>query len=190
MLRPGYRPACLVAEDRRMRLALRGVNTLQAVRSVTRIGVKPRTLAAGTAGAADWQSLAARRLALFIVNSIESGTRWVITVAARMRMSPRSLAAQVRSFFEQLYEAGAFAARRMEEAFFVVMRPAHPRTGQRRHSNEFRFLIGFAAARRHGISRLPNFALGVGQQSAARESQPFDPCRVLPGGTRVGGQIG
>ena len=77
VLRPGYRPICLVAEDRRMRLALHGVNTLQAVRSVARIGVKPRTLAAGSAGAADWQSLAARRLALFIVNSIEHGTRWV-----------------------------------------------------------------------------------------------------------------
>jgi hypothetical protein len=76
VLRPGYRPTCLVAEDRRVRLLLRGVNTLQAVRSVGAIGVKPRTLAAGTAGAQEWQSLAGAALALFIVNSIERGTRW------------------------------------------------------------------------------------------------------------------
>ena len=47
ILRPGYRPACLVSEDRRMRLADLGVNTLQAVRSTARINVRLRTLAAG-----------------------------------------------------------------------------------------------------------------------------------------------
>ena len=146
VLRPGYRPACLVAEDRRMRLALRGVNTLQAVRSVARIGYKPCTLAAGSAGAQDWQSLAARRLALFIVNSIERGTRWVLAAEPDVDVAQR-VAAQVRVFFEQLYEAGAFGTRRMEEAFFVVCSrrinapdcaPAHG----------FQFLIGFAASRR------------------------------------------
>ena len=65
VLRPGYRPVCLVADDRRTRLLLRGVNTLQAVRSVGRSNLRPRTLAAGSAGTQDWQSLAARRLALF-----------------------------------------------------------------------------------------------------------------------------
>ena len=30
------------------------------------------------------------------------------------------LSTQVRIFFEQIYEAGAFAARRIEEAFFVI----------------------------------------------------------------------
>jgi len=146
VLRPGYRPACLVSEDRRMRLALRGVNTLQAVRSVPRIGVKPRTLAAGAAGAADWQSLAARRLALFIVNCIESGTRWVLTVEPHADVAEIAKT-QVRSFFEQLYEAGAFAGRRMEEAFFVAC-DRRINAPDSAHSNAFRLLIGFAAARR------------------------------------------
>ncbi|MGC1521173.1 MAG: hypothetical protein WA803_06500, partial [Steroidobacteraceae bacterium] len=39
VLRPGYRPTCLVPEDRRMRLATLGVNAIQAVRSAARIGV-------------------------------------------------------------------------------------------------------------------------------------------------------
>ena len=146
VLRPGYRPACLVAEDRRARLALHGVNTLQAVRSVARIGARPRTLAAGTAGAADWQSLAARRLALFIVNSVERGTRWALTADPTADVTER-LTAQVRAFFVQLCEAGAFGARRMEEAFYVVCDRRSNAAGSLR-SNEFQLLIGFAATRR------------------------------------------
>src|SRR6202050_5267030 len=67
ILRPGYRPTCLVTEDRRLRLATLGVNTLQSVRSAARIGVTARTLAAGAAASAYWQYLASRRVALFIV---------------------------------------------------------------------------------------------------------------------------
>jgi hypothetical protein len=143
VLRPGYRPTCLVAEDRRVRLLQRGVNTLQAVRSVARIGVKPRTLAAGAAGAQEWQSLAARRLALFIVGSIERGTRWVVAAESGADVA-NAVAAQVRSFFVQLYEAGAFGARRMEEAFFVI---CDPRINSP-DSLGFQLLIGFAATRR------------------------------------------
>jgi phage tail sheath protein FI len=145
VLRPGYRPTCLVAEDRRAQLAMRGVNTLQAVRSVGRIGAKPRTLARGAAGAQDWQSLAARRLALFIVNSIEHGTRWVCSAEPQLDVA-EAVSTQTRAFFEQLYEAGAFPGRRIEEAFFVICdrRGNSPGTAG---GNEFQFLVGFAATR-------------------------------------------
>jgi hypothetical protein len=162
VLRPGYRPVCLVQEDRRLRLLVRGVNTLQAVRSVGRIGAKPRTLAAGSAGSQDWQSLAARRLALFIVNSIERGTRWVIAAEPGHEIA-HLVTAQVRAFFEQLYEAGAFGARRREESFYVVC--------DRRSSvsGEFHFMIGFAAARPmqfHGY-RISHSASGAKVQPAS-----------------------
>ena len=134
ILRPGYRPTCLVTEDRRMRLATLGVNTIQAVRSAARIGVAARTLAAGTAAHADWQYLAARRFALFIVNSIERGTRWVAMAQPHLEVAEMA-ASQVRAFFEALYENHAFGARPMQEAFFV-------RCEQR---SEFQLLIGFAA---------------------------------------------
>jgi hypothetical protein len=73
------------------------VNTIRAGRSAARIGVQPRTLAGGTAGAADWQSLAARRLALFILNSVErgspgmghSGRRGYVEQAAVARAQPK-----------------------------------------------------------------------------------------------------
>jgi Bacteriophage tail sheath protein len=145
VLRQGYRPVCLVSEDRRMRLAQRGVNTLQAIRSVSRIGVKPRTLAAGSAGIRDWQVLPARRLALFIVNCIEHGTRWVVAAAAASEAA-QIVATQVRNFFDHLYEEGAFGTRPREEAFYVICdRRFNAADGERQ--GEFQFLIGFAAAR-------------------------------------------
>ncbi len=147
VLRQGYRPVCLVPEDRRMRLLLRGVNTLQAVRSLSRIGVKPRTLAGGSAGASDWHNLAARRLALFIVNCIDHGTRWTAAASQPRADVALIVAAQVRSFFEQLHEAGAFGPRRREESYYVICdRRFNAADGER--PGEFQFQIGFAAARR------------------------------------------
>jgi phage tail sheath protein FI len=139
VLRPGYRPTCLVSEDRRLRLAAMGVNTIQAVRSA-RIGVAARTLAAGAAANADWQFLATRRLALFIVNSIERGTRWVALAQPHVEVA-ELVASQVRTFLESLHEAQAFGARRMQDAFFVIC-------DQR---SEFHLVIGFAATRRTGF---------------------------------------
>jgi phage tail sheath protein FI len=140
VLRPGYRPTCLVTEDRRMRLATLGVNTIQAVRSAARIGVAARTLAAGAAANADWQYLASRRLALFIVNCIERGTRWVAMAQPHVEVAEMA-ASQVRAFFEALYDAQAFGARRMQDAFFVIC-------DQR---SEIQIVIGFAATRKPGF---------------------------------------
>ena len=144
ILRPGFRPACLVSEDRRMRLANLGVNTMQAVRSTARLNLRPRTLAAGNTANADWRYLAARRQALFILNSIESGTRWIAAAASREEICD-TLCSQVRTFFEELHTAGTFGTRRPEDAFFVICdeRVASPQSG------EIQFVIGFAASREH-----------------------------------------
>lgn len=145
ILRPGFRPSCLVGEDRRMRLAALGVNTIQAVRSAARIGVAPRTLAGGTAGAPEWQSLAARRLALFILNSVERGTRWVV-LAPPIPQASAVAAAQVRTFLERLHQEGAFGDRSLEESFFVIC-DGRADTGENIASGEFQLLVGFAASR-------------------------------------------
>jgi phage tail sheath protein FI len=146
ILRPGYRPSCLVTEDKRMRLAALGVNTIQAVRSATRIGVQPRTLAAGTAGAADWQSLAARRLALFILNSLERGTRWVVLTKPRAEVAELAMA-QVQDFFERLHASGTFGTRALEQSFFVVCdQRVNPM--ECTAANSFQIVVGFAAVRR------------------------------------------
>jgi hypothetical protein len=140
VLRPGYRPTCLVTEDRRMRLAALGVNTILAVRSAARLGVAARTLAAGTAATADWQYLAARRLALFIVNSVERGTRWVAMAHPHVEVAEMA-ASQVRVFFEALHEQQAFGTRRMQDAFFVACE----------QRSEFQLVIGFAARVKPGF---------------------------------------
>jgi hypothetical protein len=144
VLRPGYRPACLVAEDRRLRLAALGVNTIQAVRSTGRVGVSPRTLAAGTAGASEWQYLASRRLALLIVNSIVRGTRWIALAQPHVEITDM-VTAQVRAFFEQLHEAGAFGTRALEDSFYVICDQRS--AASRPQPHEFQLVIGFAAAR-------------------------------------------
>jgi hypothetical protein len=146
VLRPGYRPTCMVSDDRRNRLALSGVNTILGVRSASRSGPATRTLAAGSAGNADWQYLSNRRLALYIVNCIERGTRWVAYVKPHAEVS-ELLTAQVRVFLESLFVAGAFRARRVDEAFFVASDQSDPASDAASH--EFRFLIGFAATRDH-----------------------------------------
>jgi len=141
VLRPGYRPTCLVSEDRRMRLATLGVNTIQAVRSAARIGVAARTLAAGAAANADWQYLASRRLALFIVNSILHGTRWMAEPQPLMADAAETAAARARAFLEALHEMQAFGPRALRDACFVIAD----------HRQEGQLVIGFAAQARPGF---------------------------------------
>ena len=147
VLRPGFRPASLVSEDRRIRLANLGVNTLQAVRSAARTNVRLRTLAAGNTANADWRYLSARRLALFILSSIEHGTRWVAAAGSGAEVV-ETLTAQVRVFFEGLLENGTFGKRRLEDAFFVIC-DERVRTSATLSSGEVQFVIGFAASREH-----------------------------------------
>ncbi len=144
VLRPGYRPTCMVSDERRSKLAMFGVNTIQGVRSAARSGPRPRTLAGGNAGSADSQYLSARRLALFIVNCIERGTRWAATARPANEVA-ELVATQVRVFLEGLFVAGAFGSRRVDDAFFVVCdERAKTRS---RTSRDFQFLVGFAASR-------------------------------------------
>lgn len=119
ILRPGYRPVCTVSDAEQRRLANAGVNTLQAVRTSVRLNLSARTLAGGSSGSSDWKYLEARRLALFIVNSVERGTRWVVfeTIGPDLW---RRVAGQVVSFLASLNAAGAFVGREDDEACFVV----------------------------------------------------------------------
>jgi hypothetical protein len=121
VLRPGHRPSCLVPDDRRVKLAAFGVNTLHAVRSSARAALEPRTLARGNAGAADWKYLASRRFALWVAASIAAGTRRIVPPAGHEDVASL-VATQVRGFLEGLRLAGHFADRPREEAYFVIAR--------------------------------------------------------------------
>jgi hypothetical protein len=83
------------------------------------LAASPRTLASGAAAVSDWRFLSARRLALFIMTSIERGTRWMLfernTLATWLMAK-----AQVEAFLESLYSEGAFSGRAGELSYFVV----------------------------------------------------------------------
>jgi hypothetical protein len=164
ILRPGFRPACLVGEDRRIRLASLGVNTIQAIRSTGRVGLRPRTLAAGNTASADWRYLPARRLALFILNSVARGTRWIAAASSPADVAD-TLTAQVRAFFEGLHAAGTFGSRAADDAFLVICDERIHNTWTQA-SGEVHFVIGFAASREHEFH-----SFRISQSAAATKIQ-------------------
>jgi Bacteriophage tail sheath protein len=119
ILRPGLRPAWSVSNADRSRLINAGINLLQSVRIAPKVAASPRTLASGSAAVSDWRYLSQRRLALFVMTSVERGTRWLRF--ERNSESTWLLArGQVEAFLESLYSEGAFSCRTGEESYFVV----------------------------------------------------------------------
>jgi hypothetical protein len=117
-LRPGLRPAAVVPDLERVRLAQAGVNTLVSSRTNARQGLGARTLSAG-GGVSDWRYLSARRLALFVAASIEQGTRWVL-LEPNTPPTWESVRLWVDEFLTALAEQGAFGAASIEESHFVI----------------------------------------------------------------------
>ena len=149
VLRPGLRPACTVDNDQRSRLAAAGVNTVQTVRRTGRESPHVCTLAGPGAVAADWRSLAARRLALLIVNSIERGTRWMVFEPNEEATWNRA-AQQVRSFLGMLEERGAFAHRKQGDRWFVLCDERINRE-RLREQGIVNLMFGFPAQRSGGF---------------------------------------
>jgi phage tail sheath protein FI len=119
VLRPGLRPAVAVSEAERVKLAKSNVNVLSSVRTTTRSPMSARTLAAGQSCAPEWKYLAARRLALFIMTSIERGTRWLVMKPNSPEIWKRAQA-QVDAFLDSLDRDGAFAGGAPHESYFVI----------------------------------------------------------------------
>lgn len=140
IVRPGLKLACGVDDEQRARLAAAGVNAVQAVRRAGRDDPRACTLAGPGAAFPDWRSLAARRLALLAVNSIERGTRWMVfepNEPSTWRRAER----QVRDFLGALEERGAFAEREPGDRWFVV---CDERVNRERHREQGIFNLLFA----------------------------------------------
>ena len=149
MVRPGLRPSCPVDEEQRARLASVGVNTIQAVRRPGREALKAVTLAGPGAVSADWRSLAAKRLALLVVNSIERGTRWVVFEPSEPA-TWRRVTRQLRDFMAGLEERGAFAEREAGDRWFVL---CDERVNRERHREQgvVNLMFGIPAQRPGGF---------------------------------------
>ncbi len=145
LLRPGIRPAAVVSDQERVKLAQAGVNTLISARSSARDSIPARTLAAGPSGAYGWKYLAARRLALFIALSVEQGTRWVL-LEPNIPSTWERVRAQVDEFLASLAARGAFAGSEPAETHFAI---ADDRVNREQTIAEGKFnvLYGFATTR-------------------------------------------
>ena len=145
ILRHGMRPAWNVNNADRVRLANAGINLLQAVRIAPKFATSPRTLASGSAAVSDWRFLSARRLALFVLASVERGTRWMLF--ERNAQATWTMArAQVEAFLDSLYAEGAFAGRSGEQSYFVVC-DERINTEESMRAGKINLAFGFAATK-------------------------------------------
>ncbi len=78
-LRSMLRPASVLDAEASARLAQAGINTLAPLRPGSVPRMQTCTLAAGVSATVEGRYLAAHRLGLHLANSIERGTRWVLT---------------------------------------------------------------------------------------------------------------
>jgi uncharacterized protein len=119
LLRAGTRLAREVASADRWSLAAHGVNVLHAVRSADRERPPLRTLACGASASSDWSYLSQRRFALFVINSIERGTRWCVLRPGDPLVWER-VVMQVRRFLGELQRAGGFSLGPADQGFYVI----------------------------------------------------------------------
>lgn len=118
-MRAGLRLAGSVNDLDRIRLAQGGVNVLGVARAAARRRLPWRTLTAEAGVKAQWRLLSERRFALFVMRSIERGTRWVVYERQGPALWQR-MRAQVSAFFESLAAEGAFAGRASRQRYFVI----------------------------------------------------------------------
>ncbi len=118
-MRAGLRLAASVNERDRIRLAQAGVNVLGSARPDRSHPLAWRTLTVEAGVKPHWRSLRERRFALFVMSSIERGTRWVVFERQGPALWQR-LRAQVTAFFEGLAAEGAFAGRAARQSYFVI----------------------------------------------------------------------
>jgi phage tail sheath protein FI len=183
ILRPGLRPASVVTDHERTRLAQAGVNTLVAVRSSGKSSANQRTLAAGSSASPDWKYLSARRLALFLTASIERGTRWLIFEQNAPAAWKRARE-QVETFLESLDTQGAFAGSMPEESYFVICdeRVNQPRTIA---EGKVKLLFGIATTKPGDFHAW----LITHQPGGVSTCRPSHPNRLATSGRRVEWEI-
>jgi hypothetical protein len=141
-LKAGLAPLIEVGPRQAATLQRMGVNTFFRLQP----GVAALQGNVSFAGAAAldslWQDLSASRLTLFVLRSIEEGTRWVFG-AERPDQLAADLERQVWVFLSRLKQHGALAGATADQAFFVQTSAARDPTGDGRDVT-VALRIGFA----------------------------------------------
>jgi hypothetical protein len=118
-LRPMLRPAIVLDAQLSTRLAQAGINTLAPLRAGPLPRVHSCTLSAGVSASVAGRYLAAHRLGLQLANSVERGTRWVLTAPNTPATRERA-GRQIEQFQETLHRDGAFAVGDFADCCLVV----------------------------------------------------------------------
>ncbi len=118
-LRAGLKASTLITDLDQIRLAQAGVNVLPTTRALSLPRLPLRTLLPEASARDEERYLSARRLALFLMRSIERGTRWALLEHSGPALWER-LRAQVIGFLEALEDEGAFVGAKPEENYFVI----------------------------------------------------------------------
>ena len=118
-LRPTLRPSVAIEPQFSERLAQAGINTLEPLRPGPARRARSCTLSSGVSASAEGRYLAARRLALQLANSVERGTRWVLT-APNTAATWECAGHQIEEFLESLHAEGAFASGEFADCCQVI----------------------------------------------------------------------
>ncbi len=100
-------------------MAQAGINTLEPLRPAPARRPRSCTLLAGVSAGAEGRYLASHRLALHLANSIERGTRWVLTAPNAAPTWERA-GRQIEQFLESLRLEGAFAPGDFQDCCLAV----------------------------------------------------------------------
>lgn len=144
-LRPGMRPLCPLSREDQGRLGNFGINVLTSVRVPGGTLAGAQTLAGPGAPVADWRLLGPRRLSLFVLNTVEQGTRWMLFEQNGPALWARA-ESRLRAFFEELEADGAFAGSPPGNRWYVICDERINRDYERERGI-VNLLFGFAAAR-------------------------------------------
>jgi phage tail sheath protein FI len=111
-------PAVQVDDDWIAALAAAGVNPIRELPDGGTVVWGARTVQGADGVQSEWTYVSMRRLALFLEESLDRGTRWAVFEPSDEPLWAR-LRSMVGTFLDGLWRAGAFRGERPEEAYFV-----------------------------------------------------------------------
>jgi phage tail sheath protein FI len=156
----GTRPVTTLEPEEVDVLASAGINAIAPCRTSFAVASRARTLAQEDWRRSGWSDFAARRTALYVIGSIERGTRWVIFEKNEPRLWAR-VHNQVAEFLHELYKEGAFPGDTPEQAYFVKC-DAETTTAVDVEREIVHFMVGFALVRPGNFSVF-NISQGVAE---------------------------
>lgn len=134
------------------RLSRLGVNCLRSLPAAGPVVWGARTTAGFAGSDAAWQHLPVRRLALFVEESVDRGTRWAASEPNGEPLWLR-LRSAVEAFLDDLFRRGAFQGRVPGQAYFVRC-DGGTTTAEDVERGIVRIVVGFAPARPAEFVRL------------------------------------